>query len=732
MPRNPALSACAFAAALVFMPAHAQTATASNTSTATPSSAAAPAAGQGAAAGSTPNATTGQAVVITGKRAQRSSKGATGLALTIKDTPQSVSTVDKDDLSDFGLDGTNDALSLVTGVNVEQYETNRATYNARGFDIQSTQLDGLGMTNSWGTVVGQQDTFLFERIEVIRGANGLLTGVGNSSGTINYVRKRPTNTNQGTLGLTGGSYNQKRLTLDLNRRLSDDGRWAGRLVVAHDDKDSYLRALHDKRSSLYGVIDGQIGSNGTLTLGFSHQDMQQKSPMWGSLTLNYTDGRRADFDRSASTSQDWTFWNTRTNNGFIEYTHSLSEHWEFKATYNLRRTEEATRLLYAYTNGGGLNADNTGLIGWAYSAYSPSDSEILDVNVNGRFSLFGRKHQLLAGLSHATDEFTTDIQPVVAGNFLALPAFPYAGNAYAEPTWGAAESSTSGKQVLTRLYLASRLNLADGLHAIAGLNGVRLQREGSSRYGSSPATVYPDTRKLSPYLGLSYEFTPDISAYASYSDIFQNQEQVNFGGEYLAPMKGVNHEIGVKAEWLDKTLLTTLAVFGAKQRGLASYAGTFPTDTDPNTTRDGTFYYAPVDAKSSGWEFEAVGRVGHGIKLAAGIARVEIEGINGYQVGTVWVPKTTAHVRAESRLPLLPGLRAGASLRWQSQVKSATGVRQDAYALVDAFAAYEFNTATSLRLNVKNLLDKTYVRGLQYGAIYGAPRNVQLSVQHKF
>lgn len=727
MSRNPALSACAFAAALVFLPAHGQSQPAvASTDSASPARPAST-----TAAASTTHAGD-QSVVITGKRAQRISKGATGLPLTIKDTPQSVSTVDKEDLSDFGLDGANDALSLVTGVNVEQYETNRATYNARGFDIQSTQLDGLGMTNSWGTVVGQQDTFLFERIEVIRGANGLLTGVGNSSGTINYVRKRPTNTDQGTVGLTLGSYNKKRLTLDLNRRLSDDGRWAGRLVVAHDDKDSYLRALHDKRSSIYGVIDGQIGSNGTLTLGFSHQDMKQKSPMWGSLTLNYTDGRRANFDRSASTSQDWTYWNTRTNSGFIEYTHSLSENWELKATYNVRRTEEATRLLYAYTNGGGLNADNTGLVGWAYSSYSPSDSEILDVNVNGRFSLFGRKHQLLAGLSHATDEFTTDIQPAVVGNFLALPAFPYAGNVYAEPTWGPAEPSSSGKQVLTRLYLASRLNLADGLHAITGLNAVRLQREGSSRYGSSPATVYPDTSKVSPYLGLSYEITPDISAYASYSSIFQNQEQVDFGGAYLAPMKGLNHEIGVKAEWLDKKLLTTLAVYGAKQSGLAAFAGIMPTDNDPNTTRDGTYYYSPVDAKSNGWEFEAVGRVGDGIKLAAGIARVELKGINGYQVGTLWVPKTTAHVRAESKLPLLPGLRAGASLRWQSQVQGASGVSQSAYALVDAFAAYEFNAATSLRLNVKNLLDKTYVRGLQYGAIYGAPRNYQLSLQHKF
>ena len=65
-----------------------------------------------------------------------------------------------------------------------------------------TQVDGMGMTNDWGLVEGQLDTYLFEKIELIRGANGLLTGVGNASGTINFVRKRPTNKDGGEIQLT--------------------------------------------------------------------------------------------------------------------------------------------------------------------------------------------------------------------------------------------------------------------------------------------------------------------------------------------------------------------------------------------------------------------------------------------------------------------------------------------------------------------------------------------------
>ena len=161
-----------------------------------------------------------ESVVVTGKRANRISKGATGLALELKDTPQSISTLDKEDLANFALTGSNEALGLATGINVDQYETNRTNFNSRGFNIQLTQLDGLGMTNSWGTVVGREDTFLFERIELIRGANGLLTGVGNTSGTINYIRKRPKNQDSGEFNVSFGSWGKKRAALDVNKVLA--------------------------------------------------------------------------------------------------------------------------------------------------------------------------------------------------------------------------------------------------------------------------------------------------------------------------------------------------------------------------------------------------------------------------------------------------------------------------------------------------------------------------------
>ncbi len=149
-------------------------------------------------------------IYLVGVRENRVSKGATGLSLDIKDTPQSISIVGRELMDSFGTNSLNDALKLATGINVEEWETNRTNYTARGFDIKNTQVDGVGMPNNWGIVTGVMDSAGYEKLEVIRGANGLLTGVGNASGTINYVRKRPTNTAQGNAIFSVGSFSSRR------------------------------------------------------------------------------------------------------------------------------------------------------------------------------------------------------------------------------------------------------------------------------------------------------------------------------------------------------------------------------------------------------------------------------------------------------------------------------------------------------------------------------------------
>ncbi|MCP5198119.1 MAG: TonB-dependent siderophore receptor [Gammaproteobacteria bacterium] len=662
-------------------------------------------------------------VVVTAKREHRVSKGATNLPLEIKDTPQSISTIDQETMSDFEATSSNDALRLGTGIVVDEWETNRTSFQARGFDVMLTQVDGLGMANDWGLVESQLDTYLFERIELIRGANGLLTGVGNASGTINFVRKRPTNKDSGEVIASIGSYGFKRLALDYNKVLTPNGAWAGRLIVAHEDEDSYLRALHNQRSTIYGVVDGQIGRDGVLTLGFTYQDAKQRSPMWGSLTLPYADGTLADFDVSASTSQDWTRWNNRLIDAFVEYTHMLSNDWEAKLTYDHREGKDSTRLLYAYTLTGYLNDDNTGLYGWPYRSQGESSADVIDFNLTGRFNAFDREHEAIIGLSHSQQK--TYVVSYDATDFigLPLPAFPYAGNVFPEPTWGATSVGADGDQQLTRLYGATRLALTDKLKAIVGVNAISLKRDGTAIYGGGTALDNEKTDEVSPYIGVTYDITPDLLAYASYSDIFQAQDQRDVNGAFLAPMKGINAEVGLKVEWLDRKLLTTLALFSAEQKGLATIAG-----FDPVAQQ---YYYEPKDVRSRGFEVEATGRLDADTNLTIGYTQLKLTGPDGNDIYE-WVPRRTLKLLVDTRTSMLPKLRLGVSGRWQSDVYKESGARQHSYALVDAFGAYELTKDATMRINVKNLFDEKYLRTVQYGAIYGEPRTASVSLEYKF
>ena len=241
-------------------------------------------------AASTSDDATLEAVLVTAKRADRISTGATGLNLDIKDTPQSISVVTAEQMENFGADNLNDALRLATGINVEEWETNRTNYMARGFEIKNTQVDGIGLPNDWGIVTGGMDAFGYEKLEVIRGANGLLTGVGNASGTLNYVRKRPLNDTRGSLELTAGSYDHKRIEADYSTPFVESGAWAGRLVVASEDEDSYVRGLSNDRTFIYGVVDGQLGERSTLTAGYSYQVAHSDGNMWGAVTFSNSDG----------------------------------------------------------------------------------------------------------------------------------------------------------------------------------------------------------------------------------------------------------------------------------------------------------------------------------------------------------------------------------------------------------------------------------------------------------
>lgn len=667
-----------------------------------------------------------ETILIVGKREDRISKGATGLNISVAETPQSISTVDRRQMENFAAYNLNDALRLATGINVEEWETNRTNYMARGFEIKSTQIDGVGMPNGWGIVTGAMDSFGYEKLEVIRGANGLLTGVGNAAGTINYVRKRPTNEAQGSIGVSFGSWDFKRIEADYSTPLTADGTWAARVVAAAEDKDSWLRGKSDDRAFLYGVIDGQIGENSTLTFGYSHQKASTDGNLWGALVLSYSDGTQAEFPRSSSTSMDWTFWDTTTQTAFAEYTYKLGSDWNAKLSYNFRHVKDDAYLFYVYTLTGLNPDDDTGLLGNPGSYPSKNHAHLLDLNLDGSFELFGQTHELIVGLNQSTSKENMRWRPVpqTDPNWGALPAFPYPGDTFPEPQWGETIFYSVGKQRLTRAYGASRLALTDKFKAVLGFNWSEYQRDGDGIF-SGP---YDQTEsELSPYAGLTYQIVDNLMAYASYSDIYQPQDQYDINQKYLDPSKGVNYEAGFKTEWLDKRLLTTLAWFTAKQENLSTFAG---------LNSAGQYYYKGIDVESKGYEAEVAGKPHEYVDLVLGFTALQLHGDDGNNIYE-WVPRRTVNLQLSSKVPGATDLTLGVGGRWQSDIakldeNTNVMIRQDNYVLLNAFARYDVSKQLTVRLNLNNLTDEKYITSLYQVGYYAAPRNFIASLDWKF
>jgi len=273
----------------------------------------------------------------------------------------------------------------------------------------------------------------------------------------------------------------------------------------------------------------------------------------------------------------------------------------------------------------------------------------------------------------------------------------------------------------------TRVSLTDRLKAIVGVNWSQYHRDGVD---TTLAPFDQTVSNTSPYAGLTFDFTDSILGYVSYSDIFMPQDQVDYDNKYLDPSKGENFEVGVKAEWLDSRLLTTFALFDAKQQGLATYVGIrFLSDYAYG-------YYTGVDVESKGFEFEATGRVNEFTNLVFGYTHLEMDGTNGSNTYP-WVPRDTANLTFIMHLPSYTPLSFGLSGRWQSEVSNKDSysgylVRQDSYVRLNAFAAWDIQPNLNLRANIGNLTDEKNINSLYIASYYAAPRTYSLSLNWRF
>ncbi|KAB8064242.1 TonB-dependent siderophore receptor [Janthinobacterium violaceinigrum] len=671
-------------------------------------------------------------------------RSATRMDLSLRETPQSVSVITRQLLDDLGAVRLDQALAQTTGIQVGQNDTERTRFYARGFGIDNIQIDGMAR----GGNAPLQDTILYDRIEVVRGATGLMGGKGDPSATINMIRKRPTKEFQASAGLIMGRWDDQRVEADLSLPLNADGSVRARTALAWQERDSYLDMYHERKTVGMVIVEADLRPGTLLTAGVDYQDNTPTGATWGAVPYWNADGSLAKLPRNTSLSTPWSTWGNQQHTVFASVDQRLPGNWNMHLGY--ARTESTNRTTVAYAGGGHPDpATGTGMFLWtgAYGA-GKTTGDNFDVYASGPFTLLGRKHTAIAGWNGGNQRARSlgGEAEINYPNF--LPDYrSWTGN-IPRPVFHPDGSRTETVTRLAGGYVATRLSLADPLHVIIGARSSTYRtdtRNYDTRGVHTDNSDFAETRnEVTPYVGAVFDINKQYSAYASFTQLFNPQTSKDRNNKFLAPETGDNAELGIKGEFYEGKLNASAALFHTKKKNLAELDRTVPPgfllpDGGQAMVANGT----GVTAK--GVEFDVSGQLTPAWEASGGYTYLHAAEADGRRAATTQ-PRHLLRLATSYRFDgRLAGLKAGASMTAQSATYSEswygrppsgdiTNIPQAGYALVNAMASYALGKHASVQLNVNNLLDKKYYRNVGFfdGVFWGEPRNISVTVRTAF
>jgi outer membrane receptor for ferric coprogen and ferric-rhodotorulic acid len=660
-------------------------------------------------------------------------QSATGLTLSLRDTPQSLTVITQERIRDQAMDSVSDALRSTPGVSFKATDRGRNSLSVRGFDIDSFQYDGVPVAT--GNVGGETgSTVIYDRVEVVRGATGLLSGAGNPSAAVNLVRKRASSkVFTGSVEATLGSWQHRGVTLDLGAPLTADGSIRARLVANAEQQDAFIDLENTKRTVLYGVIDADLSPRTRLSIGFSDQADKRNGVYWGGLTYWYADGSRTSWDRSKTTATHWNQWDTRQRTVFGTLSHLFENLWRVSLDLTHYKQHEESMMLWLTgvpdrSTGLGLQAEP-----YHYRA-EPTQNQV-SLTASGPFRLWGRAHELSAGLTYSRARGGWDNADLVG---MAAPVGNFNGwdGAYARPEMTPLYVGSRDTTVQSGAYAAARLQLSDPLKLIVGARLSQWKQDNEAGAWTTEPFTIEHRNEITPYAGLVFDLSAETSLYASYTNIFKPQTARDRNGRYLDPLIGKSYEAGLKGEFLAERLNASAAVFRIDQDNFAvEDTGFLVPGTNTPAQR------ASKGVRSQGYELEVSGELAPGWSIGGGWTQFSVRDAQGADVALDHPRKLLKLFGKYAFQGRLQGLSVGFGVDWESaQLSTAkhpvTGllerVGQPAHAVADLMARYDIGKQAFVQLNIDNLFDEKYYSSSWSGYTYGQPRGATLTAGYRF
>ncbi|NCT67566.1 MAG: TonB-dependent siderophore receptor [Rhodanobacteraceae bacterium] len=654
-----------------------------------------------------------------GYRADRTST-ATKTDTPLRDIPQAISVVTRAQIRDQAVQSLAEAVRYVPGVGFAQGEGNRDTAIFRGSSSTADfYIDGMRDDTQYF-----RDLYNIERVEVLKGPNAMIFGRGGSGGVLNRVSKAPGWNDTRELGLTLGSWNDRRLTGDVDQALGDTA--ALRVTGVYEDSDSYRHGYSLERWGINPTLSFRLGENTLVTAGYEH----------------FKDERTADRGipsfrgRPLATDPSTFFGNAELSPTWAEVDalNLLVDH-EFADGVTLRNRTRWADYSKFYQNvfPGAVNAAGTEVALSAYSNATERTNLFNQTDLTFAFATGALRHEVLAGAEFGRQD-TDNLRQTGYFDGATSISVPVSDPLARGPVVfapSATDANNRGRADTAALYVQDQVELTPQLRAIVGLRYDRFEVD--LRNNRNGALVSATDTPLSPRAGLVYKPLEPLSLYASYSVAYQPR-----AGEQLASLSASNRSLEpeqfrnleVGAKWdLREGLAATLAVYRLERSNVA-----VPDPADP------TLSILVDGQRTKGVEFGLAGQLTEAWQLIGGYA---------YQDGTI-TRTQSASAQAGARLAQLPehtfslwnrydfspawGVGLGAIYRSAMFASTDNTVTLPGFTRFDAAVYYRVNDNLRLQANIENLFDRAYYANANgnNNITPGSPRALRVGVDLRF
>jgi catecholate siderophore receptor len=686
----------------------------------------------------------------------------------LRDIPQSVTVVTEKLMEDRRVDTLKEALHNTAGVTFMAAEGGEEDIRLRGFSLTASgdiYIDGMRDPAFY-----ERDTFTYDRVELLRGSASMLFGRGSTGGVVNQVSKLPFLNDATEVNFTAGSHSYMRATGDFNIKLGEQS--ALRLNVMKTEADNNGAGARIDKYGIAPTVRWGIGTHDEFTAGFYYLEndngINYGLPYLrrnGALPTSAANpaGLMTSLDPSNYYGAASDYNHGNATYGSFGHVHRFADGGVLKTavrhgTYDRDQRASTIRFCIAPTcpafatqpgsDGPIPLAGNTPLTRGTNNKVQDMEVTYVQSDYSKRFSGFGMKHELLAGVDLAREEFHNYTMTLPAGVTLDKNS-PRTTIGSPDDGTGWVDESLRQK-VLNREFIAKAVGVyaqdlaevAPGWKLLAGLRWDRFEGD----YRSPTSTTFPQASRSdslwSHRFGVLYQPNDSMSFYASHGTSFNTSGELynyDLPGSHTPPEKSRNIEIGAKTDWFDGNLSTRVSAFHStkyNERNRDSPSGEPIED-----------YLLSGKRHAAGLEIDLAGRITPGWEVYgsyAWIPSAKIDAGNPLDGSTLTGERVGDRPSLTPRhsgtlwttYQLTPKWRVGGGLNARSAQtpnRNPAGIVAPRYVTGDLLAEYTFSDAISFKLNVNNVTNKLYADSLYTGHyIPGAGRMVYLSMTGHF